>query len=122
MEEVARALAVALPDSGELLEAAVRISSESGGSVAPVFSTLAAIQTDRIELAREVSAATASVRASVFVVGGLPIVGLAYSVATGRLAALASYGSAGIVLVILGVFLLASDAGAIVVLSRTSAR
>ena len=52
MDEVARAAAVALPGTGHLAAAAIRIGAKSGGQVASAFATLAGIQADRIDLRR----------------------------------------------------------------------
>ena len=111
MGAVADELRVGLPESGALAAAAIRIGADSGGRMAAVFSTLAGIQSDVIDLGRDVGAATANVRASVVVVvvvvvGGLPVLGLVMATATGRLSEIVAHGSSGVMLVAVGVALL----------------
>ena len=118
MTQVASELAANLPTCGLLTAAAVEIGAESGGRIAAVFSTLAAIQTDEIELRREVRASTASIRASVVVVGGLPVVGIIYSASSGHLSRLLEVGVAGVVIVVIGGLLLVTGTGALVGLAR----
>lgn len=119
MEEVASSLGPSLPDSGPMVGVAVRIAAHSGGRVAAIFSTLAAIQSDRIELQREVRAATAGVRASVFVVAALPIAALAHAAVTGRLRAVVALGSPGVALLAAGGGLLLVGVVTVVVMARS---
>lgn len=118
MPEVAGAASAALPGTGHLAAAAVRIGSESGGRVSAAFATLAGIQTDRIELQREVRAAGAAARASVAVLTVLPVGGLLTAAATGTLSDLMSMGSVGPVLVGLGAVLLIGGASVTLILGR----
>ena len=118
MVEVAGAASEALPGTGRLAAAAVRIGAESGGRVSAAFSTLAGIQTDRIELQREVRAAGSAARASVAVLTVLPVGGLLAAAATGTLSDLMSMGSVGPVLVGLGAVLLIGGASVTLLLGR----
>ena len=118
MGEVAEAASAALPGTGSLAAAAMRIGAESGGRVAPAFATLAGIQADRIELGREVRAAGAGARASVAVLTVLPIGGLFVASATGMLSELLALGRVGPVLVGVGSLLLVSGAVATLALGR----
>lgn len=118
MLEVAEAASEALPGTGHLAAAAVRIGAESGGRVSAAFATLAGIQTDRIELRREVTAAGAAARASVAVLTVLPVGGLLAAAATGMLSDLMSMGSVGPVLVGLGAVLLIGGASVTLILGR----
>lgn len=118
MPEVAEAASAALPGTGHLAAAAVRIGAESGGRVSAAFATLAGIQTDRIELQREVRAAGAAARASVAVLTVLPVGGLLAAAATGTLSDLMSMGSVGPVLVGLGAVLLIGGASVTLILGR----
>ena len=118
MDEVAEAASAALPGTGSLAAAAMRIGAESGGRVASAFATLAGIQADRIELGREVRAAGAGARASVAVLTVLPIGGLFVASATGMLSELLALGRVGPVLVGVGSLLLVSGAVATLALGR----
>ncbi len=119
MSEVAESLVTALPHSGSIVGVAVRISANSGGRVAAVFSTLAAIQADRVELGREVRSATAGVRASVVVVAGLPVAALAHAQISGRLAEVVALGGPGVALLAAGVSLLLLGLASVLVLTRS---
>ena len=118
MLEVAEAAGEALPGTGHLAAAAVRIGAESGGRVSAAFATLAGIQTDRIELQREVRAAGAAARASVAVLTVLPVGGLLAAAAAGTLSDLMSMGRVGPVLVGLGAVLLIGGASVTLILGR----
>ncbi len=121
MEEVADELECGLPESGALGGAAIRIGAECGGRIAAVFSMLAGIQSDVIDLRREVHSATATVRASAFVVGGLPVAGLVFATTTERLSEILSAGPSGVILVTTGAALLMLGAGSILAMTRTAA-
>ena len=118
MDEVARAVSAALPETGRLAGAAVRIAAESGGRVSQAFATLAGIQADRIELRREIRASGSAARASVAVLTILPIGGLAAAAATGSLSELMSLGGFGPILVGVGAALLVLGAGVTVLMGR----
>lgn len=122
MEEVAAAAARGLPGTGRLAEAAVRIGAECGGMVAPVFTTLAGIQADRIELGREAASATAAARASMMVLAAIPLGGLAVTLASGRWAALFALGGPGLALAGMGTALLLAGAGCVLWLGRGAGR
>lgn len=108
MDEVAEAASEALPGTGRLAAAAMRIGAESGGQVASAFATLSGIQADRIELARETRAASATARASVAVLTAVPACGLAVALVTGTLSDLMALGRIGPILVAVGSLLLVS--------------
>ena len=118
MADISSEFVAHLPVSGRLAAAAVEISAESGGRVAAVFSTLAGIQADEIELQREVVASTATIRASVVVLAGLPIVGFAYAMASGQFVRLIAVGTAGVAILVIGGALLLGGTGVILGLSR----
>ena len=118
MDEVARAAAAALPASGRLAGAAMRIGAKSGGKVASAFATLAGIQADRIELQRETQAAGATARASVVVLTAVPVVGLFFAYTTGMLSELMALGRVGPILVAVGSVLLVSGAAATLMIGR----
>ena len=118
MTEVATVTAGALPGTGRLVGAAVRIAAESGGRVSTAFATLAGIQADRIELRREVRSAGSSARASVFVLAGLPVFGLLFAGASGMLAELMAMGRVGPILVAIGSALLIGGATVTLLIGR----
>ena len=118
MEEVAKAASAALPETGTLAAAALRIGARSGGGVASAFATLAGIQADRIELARENRAAGASARASVAVLTILPVGGLFFAFSTGMLSEMLALGRIGPILVAAGSVLLVSGAAVTLALGR----
>ena len=118
MLEVAGAASEALPGTGRLVGAAVRIGAESGGRVSAAFATLAGIQADRIELQREMRAAGSAARASVAVLTVLPVGGLLAAAASGTLSDLMSMGSVGPVLVGIGAVLLVGGASVTLLLGR----
>ena len=118
MREVAGAASEALPETGRLAGAAVRIGAESGGRVSAAFATLAGIQADRIELQREVRAAGSAARASVAVLTVLPVGGLLAAAATGTLSDLMAMGRVGPMLVGIGALLLIGGASVTLILGR----
>ena len=112
LDQVADELAKALPRLGRLTASSVRTVGVTGGRAADVFDGLSLIATEELNLARERRAATAQVRFSAWIVGGIPVAYLAYAALTGRLAGLAS-GPVGIVVVGLGILLLSAGVVAI---------
>ena len=122
MEEVAAAAALGLPGTGRLAEAAVRIGAECGGMVAPVFTTLAGIQADRIELGREAASATAAARASMMVLAAIPLGGLAVTLASGRWGALFAMGGPGLALAGMGTAVLLVGGGCVLGLGGGAGR
>ena len=120
MDDVAETLHAALPSSGRLTAAAVAIAGTHGGSVAPVFSTLAALQFDELELRRELRASTAAIRASVVVVAALPAVALVGAWLAGRLQGVLALGAPGVVLLVAGMALLVTGGLMVVALGRAA--
>lgn len=119
MKEVALAASATLPGTGSLAGAAMRIGAESGGRVASAFTTLSAIQADRLEMAREIRAAGATARASVVILTAVPIGGLVLALATGSLFELLAMGRIGPIMVALGSLLLVSGAVVTLILGRS---
>ena len=122
MDKVSVALHAALPTQGEAAAEAVRIASATGGRTAAVFDSLAAMARDETELAGERNAAAAQARLSAAIVAGIPLAVLAVAAATGRLGDLVSGGTAGVVMVALGVGLLATGSAWVVGLLRRGSR
>ena len=115
---LSRGASASAASTSALAAAALRIGAESGGGVASAFATLAGIQADRIELARENRAAGAAARASVAVLTILPIGGLFFAFSTGTLTELLALGRVGPILVAVGSVLLVSGAAATLALGR----
>jgi Flp pilus assembly protein TadB len=113
LDQVADELARALPRLGGLTASSVRTVGVTGGRAADVFDGLALVATEELDLVRERRAATAQVRFSALIVGGIPVVYLAYAALTDRLAGLASTGSIGVVVLGLGVLFLGGGVVAI---------
>lgn len=113
LDRVAEELARALPRLGGLTASSVRTVGITGGRAADVFDGLALVATEEMDLRRERQAATAQVRFSALIVGGIPVVYLAYAALTDRLTGLTSAGSIGGVVLGLGILLLAGGVVAI---------
>jgi tight adherence protein B len=120
LDEVAAAVEAALPRHGPLTAAAVRIAGQTGGRVAETFDELALIAGEDMELRGETRAATAQARLSAWIVGGIPVGYLAYSVASGKLSALVDTGTIGVaVLGVGGALLVAGVIAVATIVGRT---
>jgi tight adherence protein B len=118
MEEVGEALTGALPASGESAAMALRAGTASGGRLAAGLDALVETVFDEATLRHEVRAATASARASAWLIGGLPVVGAIGLVVSGRLGALAGLGPVGWGMALFGGGLVMAGAAAIVSMVR----
>lgn len=114
---IARALGDALPEYGDVAEAAIRIAGATGGRVASVFESLAQVAAEDREIRREAKAATAQARISAWIVGGMPVGFLLFQVATGRIGELLE-SSIGVAVLALGGGLLSLGIGAVIVMLR----
>ncbi|MGH8875038.1 MAG: type II secretion system F family protein, partial [Acidimicrobiia bacterium] len=121
-DEVAGALAGALPRLGGPAAVAVRTTAATGGRVAAVFEGLALLALEEDDLRRERRAATAQARLSALVVGGLPLVYLAHRALTGRMVSPPGGGSAELALLVTGLVLIGLGLGAIGLLLRRAER
>ena len=119
LSDVADRLESQFDDVGALVASAVDVGARSGGQMAPVFSTLASIATDRLELDREIRTSTAAVRASAYVVGGLPLLALAFGGLSGTLRQSLESGPAGVTLVGVGLALLVAGIGSMAMVARS---
>lgn len=122
MDRVAAELRQRLPFNGPAAAAAVELSSWSGARVAPVFEGLAEHAADAAELRREQRSATAQARLSAWIVGLAPLVFTALVLAGGGARALGRAGSAGYVVVALGVGLELAGLALVALILRRSTR
>lgn len=84
LEGMSHLLVETMPRHGRLTAAAVAVAARTGGQVAGTFERLALLAAEDDELSREERSATAAARASAILVGGLPLVWLAWLALTGR--------------------------------------
>lgn len=105
LESVASELALKLAVTGILLEPAIAVAAAAGGRAARVFDRLSLRAADEAALQQEVRVATAQVQVSAAVVGGLPLAAFGFAAVTGRLSTLLHAGTAGVVVLIVGVTL-----------------
>lgn len=85
LELVADELEGELPRQGRLAAATVRMASGLGGQTANVFDRLAVLAQEDDEVRREGVAASAAVRSSAIVIGGTPLVLVAWQLLSGGL-------------------------------------
>lgn len=105
LETVASELATKLVVTGRLLVPAIAVAAAAGGRAAGVFDRLSLRAADEAALHHEIRVATAHARMSAAVVGGLPLVALAFGGVTGRLTALLDAGGSGVVVLVVGLAL-----------------
>ncbi|HUO45268.1 MAG TPA: type II secretion system F family protein [Acidimicrobiia bacterium] len=120
LEEVARALST----NEELRPAAValRVAGSTGGSVVGVFDALTAEAVDEEDLRREQRSLTVQARLSITIVGGFPLLILAFQVGSGEMGRLLELGVAGAVMVAMGVLLLLAGLVCVLFLLRRTWR
>ncbi|MDJ0953561.1 MAG: type II secretion system F family protein [Acidimicrobiia bacterium] len=97
LDEVAAELS-RLPTMGAAADAAVRVAAHSGGRAAAVFLRLADRAASEADLARQRRVLTAQARLSAGIVGGLPLLWLAFG-GVGRLQSLVEAGGTPVALV-----------------------
>jgi tight adherence protein B len=118
MDAIAVELQARLPVTGRLFAAALAVAARAGGRAATVFDRLALRATDEAAIARERATATAQVRLSAWIVGGLPLVAIAFAAASGRLEALVASGPFGVVALVVGLTLVGSGLAVVVLVVR----
>lgn len=106
LERIAGAVAAAMPVHGALAAAALRVADRTGGRVAEVFDSVAALAVEEDEMRQERRAATASARTSAVVVVGIPVLAILYRIVSGSLAASLSASPVAAFLTVSGVALL----------------
>lgn len=86
LERIATEVAQAMPVHGALAASALRVADRTGGRVAEVFDSTAALALEEDEIHQERRAATAQARASAVIVVGIPVLVVAYRMLSGDLA------------------------------------
>jgi len=119
MADIAGALGARLPRYGVIAGSAIHTAGLTGGRVAGIFDSLAQIASEDRDLARERRAATAQARISAWIVGGIPIVFLAFGFASGRLGSVLRSG-VGVGIITVGLALVAAGSGTVVYMLRRS--
>ena len=120
--EVGAALGDALPVNRSAIGAAFRLSSHTGGPIAPLIDTLAARAEAMGRLERERRASTAQARLSAWVVGGLPIGLIVLALATGTGPGAGDLGPVGVGLVGAGLGLIGAGSIVVAVMARRVVR
>jgi tight adherence protein B len=117
MSEVVGELDDAFGGHGRLVTASLRLVDRRGGSAIDALDAAALLVREDRELSRELAAATAPARLSAFVVGGAPLVLLAWQAADGALSrAVAVPG--GAVMLVVGAILVVGGGALVVRLAR----
>lgn len=106
LERISEAVAEAMPVHGALAAAALRVADRTGGRVAEVFDSAAALALEEDELLQERRAATAQARTSAVVVVGIPVLVIVYRILSGGMARSLSASPISAFLTISGVTLL----------------
>ena len=118
LERISGAVAQAMPVHGSLAAAALRVADRTGGRVAEVFESAAALALEEDELHQERRAATAQARASAVIVVGIPVLVVVYRMLSGDLAAGLSASPISAFLTMLGMTLLGLGIVVMMVLIR----
>jgi tight adherence protein B len=120
--EVGVALGEALPVNRSAIGAAFRLSSRTGGPIAPLIETLAARAEAMGRLERERRASTAQARLSAWVVGGLPIGLIVLALVTGAGPGAGDLGPVGVSLVGIGLGLIGVGSVVVAFMARRVVR
>jgi Flp pilus assembly protein TadB len=93
---------------GQAVAAAVRVAATTGGRVSEVFDRLAVMASEDAALRRERKVLTAQARLSAGIVGGFPLIFVAWQALSGGLARLIELGPVGIGVTVVGLGFLLS--------------
>lgn len=118
LDRISHGVAEAMPVHGALAAAALRVADRTGGRVAEVFDSAAALAVEEDELRQERRAATAQARTSAVVVVGIPVLAIVYRTISGGLAEGLSASPISAFLTIAGVALLALGVGVMLILIK----
>ena len=119
---VADMLEASLPSAGRLAAATLQLGAETGGNTAAAMTAASLAVAADIDVRRETAIATATVRASLVVLGVLPVIALAVAAGTGTLNELWQAGTVGVVTAGVGLGLLVIGATVAVLLGRSALR
>ena len=118
LERIAAAVSVAMPIHGALTAAALRVADRTGGRVAQVFDSAAALALEEEELRQERRAALAQARTSAVIVVGIPVLVIVYRLLSGDFARSLAASPISAFLTISGVTLLGLGIGVMSILIR----
>ncbi len=118
LERISQAVAAAMPIHGALAAAALRVADRTGGRVAEVFESAAALALEEDELRQERRAATAQARTSAVVVVGIPVMVIVYRIFSGGLARSISASAISAFLTISGMTLLGLGVAVMLILIK----
>ena len=118
LERISQAVTEAMPVHGSLASAALRVADRTGGRVADVFDSAAALALEEDELRQERRAATAQARTSAVVVVGIPVLVVIYRILSGDLSRSLSANALSTLLTVAGITLLALGVAVMLVLIK----
>ena len=118
LERISQAVTEAMPVHGSLASAALRVADRTGGRVADVFDSAAALALEEDELRQERRAATAQARTSAVVVVGIPVLVVIYRILSGDLSRSLSANALSTLLTVAGITLLSLGVAVMLVLIK----
>ncbi|MDE0122535.1 MAG: type II secretion system F family protein [bacterium] len=118
LDRISEAVTEAMPVHGSLASAALRVADRTGGRVAEVFDSAAALALEEDELRQERRAATAQARTSAVVVVGIPVLVVIYRILSGSLSRSLSANPLSALLTVAGITLLALGVAVMLVLIK----
>lgn len=118
LDRIAEAVTAAMPVHGSLAAAALRVADRTGGRVAEVFDSAAALALEEDELRRERRAATAQAKISAVIVVGIPVLVLVYRILSGGLSRSLAANPISALLTVVGMALLVLGVLVMVILIR----
>lgn len=118
LQRISQAVTEAMPVHGSLASAALRVADRTGGRVAAVFDSAAALALEEDELRQERRAATAQARTSAVVVVGIPVLVVIYRFLSGDMARSLSANPLSTLLTIAGITLLVLGVAVMLVLIK----
>ncbi len=119
LDRISEAVTEAMPVHGSLASAALRVADRTGGRVAEVFDSAAALALEEDELRQERRAATAQARTSaVVVVVGIPVLVVIYRILSGSLSRSLSANPLSTLLTVAGITLLTLGVAVMLVLIK----
>lgn len=118
LERISEAVTEAMPVHGSLASAALRVADRTGGRVAEVFDSAAALALEEDELRQERRAATAQARTSAVVVVGIPVLVVIYRILSGSLSRSLSANPLSTLLTVAGITLLTLGVAVMLVLIK----
>jgi len=118
LDRISEAVTEAMPVHGSLASAALRVADRTGGRVAEVFDSAAALALEEDELRQERRAATAQARTSAVVVVGIPVLVVIYRILSGSLSRSLSANPLSTLLTVAGITLLTLGVAVMLVLIK----